>query len=795
MEDFEYSIQLSDKDWEHFFVEAEQCSEMQPSLATTEDLPVGDPDFRDFGYSPELRQRLNNFQLRMNSTERTLLQIPINSSVTETEGLSDPTWYETKCSHSIFQDVLSGLHTGKEDKLDLESLSKLLCEKVAPTDEGSSSASQHSQLKVHVQGDVISFSEGVSGGNTTDINQRQCSKFADPSTGLSQEASCLNKNQKVSLFSESEHVSALDMTAESNIGGTLAAVCVTGLHNSPAITQEKRTIQNNTSNQQSGMITPNDNCSVSSSAQLKSKLLCPSNSIVQSPFLAIKIPSCPTQSQHNASSSMDPNQRTDPESLYSEQHKADASASSTMHFDQACKLLKDRGHNVSINLPESLSVRWGCQGNHNIFTDALNATSKSVSADWAQEPSDCQRHSANRLPKQDTDNSEIQHCNHRLKVPECMDTLLESRQTNAEIHDCKSPEMDSGSENETNEAGISQLTRHDSNDVCRICKGAPFTPEVHKAECSECAYLSVEPCSANLSQFNTSGSLTHFRENKPWCSSGPSLLPCSSCKSSQNETNTSSIPDMYEYFFDDNVPSTTRKSTQEPNISSCQTPSVKSQDQIACSTCTPDMYEYFFMDDEMQNVSSESESSSARSSPDFMAANLSVPEMYEYFLAEKGESRRHRSSRPRHPEAEKAPLGPLSIKTLIQKHLEQIKSSHPQGGPKHECDSLCLGNKKEASHCSAFATPLMLDERLSFMSMDEHENSVACSRTTDELEGSQQSRVAFDQTDMCLACIALASWATKSANLQSKDTWKTALLANIGAVSAIRYFRRHFKEE
>uniref|UniRef100_A0A8C0JBH0 PPARGC1 and ESRR induced regulator, muscle 1 n=2 Tax=Chelonoidis abingdonii TaxID=106734 RepID=A0A8C0JBH0_CHEAB len=43
---------------------------------------------------------------------------------------------------------------------------------------------------------------------------------------------------------------------------------------------------------------------------------------------------------------------------------------------------------------------------------------------------------------------------------------------------------------------------------------------------------------------------------------------------------------------------------------------------------------------------------------------------------------------------------------------------------------------------------------------------------------------------MCLVFVALASWAVKTSNLQAPDAWKTVLLANVGTLSAIRYFRR-----
>ncbi|XP_053704435.1 PGC-1 and ERR-induced regulator in muscle protein 1 [Synchiropus splendidus] len=51
------------------------------------------------------------------------------------------------------------------------------------------------------------------------------------------------------------------------------------------------------------------------------------------------------------------------------------------------------------------------------------------------------------------------------------------------------------------------------------------------------------------------------------------------------------------------------------------------------------------------------------------------------------------------------------------------------------------------------------------------------------------------QSDMCLICIAFASWVLKTANPQVGDTWKAVLLANISALSAIRYLRKYMKVE
>ncbi|XP_067422943.1 PGC-1 and ERR-induced regulator in muscle protein 1 [Emydura macquarii macquarii] len=54
--------------------------------------------------------------------------------------------------------------------------------------------------------------------------------------------------------------------------------------------------------------------------------------------------------------------------------------------------------------------------------------------------------------------------------------------------------------------------------------------------------------------------------------------------------------------------------------------------------------------------------------------------------------------------------------------------------------------------------------------------------------------LALTQKDMCLVFVAFASWAVKTSDLHAPDAWKTVLLANFGTLSAIRYFRRQVVE-
>ncbi|XP_068449770.1 uncharacterized protein perm1b [Clinocottus analis] len=51
------------------------------------------------------------------------------------------------------------------------------------------------------------------------------------------------------------------------------------------------------------------------------------------------------------------------------------------------------------------------------------------------------------------------------------------------------------------------------------------------------------------------------------------------------------------------------------------------------------------------------------------------------------------------------------------------------------------------------------------------------------------------QSDMCLVCIAFASWVLKSSDPEAADAWKAALLANVSALSAIQYLRKYVKKK
>ncbi|NP_001128608.1 uncharacterized protein LOC799552 [Danio rerio] len=101
------------------------------------------------------------------------------------------------------------------------------------------------------------------------------------------------------------------------------------------------------------------------------------------------------------------------------------------------------------------------------------------------------------------------------------------------------------------------------------------------------------------------------------------------------------------------------------------------------------------------------------------------------------------------------------------------------------------GTKTTLSSSIAQSSHPVLLENQALGQMTEHKTHIG-----ETVASADRDRFLFSlkQADMCLVCIAFASWVLKSSNPQSTDMWKTALLANVSAISAIQYLRRYVKE-
>nr|DBA16272.1 TPA: hypothetical protein GDO54_003682 [Pyxicephalus adspersus] len=208
------------------------------------------------------------------------------------------------------------------------------------------------------------------------------------------------------------------------------------------------------------------------------------------------------------------------------------------------------------------------------------------------------------------------------------------------------------------------------------------------------------------------------------------------------------LPEMYDFFFDD-----VSESGINPTNMASQEPKQEAM------VYTPDMYEYFFVE-ENENTIKIKDHNSEEPSANVEQASLpsavaSWPEACEFFFADG----------PQHQDRQGILFSVPSSQTQSSTNIFQ--SIFPKGLQE-------ITPKRAFQNRDGKFVP--------------HENHGTSDETPST--GSLVPYLSPTRRDACLMFLALASWAVKSSDLQSSDGWKTVLLANIGAVSAIRYLRR-----
>ncbi|KAM8927656.1 PGC-1 and ERR-induced regulator in muscle protein 1 [Pelodytes ibericus] len=224
-------------------------------------------------------------------------------------------------------------------------------------------------------------------------------------------------------------------------------------------------------------------------------------------------------------------------------------------------------------------------------------------------------------------------------------------------------------------------------------------------------------------------------------------------------------PEMYE-FFDDDISETTNMDTKP---------------QAHCSRedgimYTPDMYEYFFLGSdeeegsEMKGKQEQKPSAASLFSSAENPENIStpesfcLPEAYEFFFVDGPDDQKGGEDFTLSAPASHAQSAAVaSLQTLV-----------PQGGCR-----VRKGFTVRRSHHRAVGVGQELNTR--------HRTE----DTTVAVTGKGLHRIPAGTGDACLVLLAFTSWAVTSSDLRSSDGWKTALLANVGAISAIRYLRRN----
>ncbi|XP_054031817.1 PGC-1 and ERR-induced regulator in muscle protein 1 [Dryobates pubescens] len=238
-------------------------------------------------------------------------------------------------------------------------------------------------------------------------------------------------------------------------------------------------------------------------------------------------------------------------------------------------------------------------------------------------------------------------------------------------------------------------------------------------------------------------------------------------------------PEMYDYMFCDSQ-------EEEDMWDSMEGERTPLEREISL----PELYEYFFNEPEGNRKKAKGKDRKRKkfssldhtglrnegpsSAPVRDSLVVSVPEAYEHFFRDGPGSRvgwRRIFSVTPASEVKKA-VG--ALKSLLQRHLVGGQAPAPQ--------ALLRRGSGEKLSLVPLAPPGRGQTEPEGLGM-----ALA-------LRGGPESPLALTHKDMCLVFCAFASWAVKTSDLQAPDAWKTMFLASFGTLSAIRYFRRQVRE-
>ncbi|XP_061560330.1 PGC-1 and ERR-induced regulator in muscle protein 1-like [Phycodurus eques] len=214
-----------------------------------------------------------------------------------------------------------------------------------------------------------------------------------------------------------------------------------------------------------------------------------------------------------------------------------------------------------------------------------------------------------------------------------------------------------------------------------------------------------------------------------------------------------SLSDMFQYLLGRKQPIPSQSATDDTSNFNTDGNSV------------PETYDRFFAEFDVENLFDPfvTEEKHTKILPVASGqTNLHLAEAYDYFFATSS------SGDSAGEEEEEESCGPMTVVSRLNQ-----KSGHM------DLPDLLVEHRENGISRRMLAEPLRCEDM---------QRAVPNPRTDISL-------LPLRQSDMCLVCIAFASWVLKTANPQVGDMWKAVLLANVSALSAIRYLRKHAKVE
>ncbi|XP_007440018.1 PGC-1 and ERR-induced regulator in muscle protein 1 [Python bivittatus] len=259
--------------------------------------------------------------------------------------------------------------------------------------------------------------------------------------------------------------------------------------------------------------------------------------------------------------------------------------------------------------------------------------------------------------------------------------------------------------------------------------------------------------------------------------------PLKSNDSPEHSLTTMTWPEVYDYFFYNDPQEVERPAREER---SRQTSNSHQSELPAMSG--PEMYEYFFLDADEETGGKASPSETSLSSDrcvapsdaweepasDVTADPMGFPEVYEHFFAHHPRGKRSQRQNFLAVPASELRKALRALTSLVRRPVRFLRSQPKQ-----------RGSQARVMVLSPTLLPLPGERRY-----PRPENlGVAV------LQPERPLQLVLTPRDMCLGFLAFASWAVKTSDLRAPDAWKIVLLANVGTLSAIRYFRRHVVTE
>ncbi|KAF1588873.1 PGC-1 and ERR-induced regulator in muscle protein 1, partial [Eudyptes moseleyi] len=241
-------------------------------------------------------------------------------------------------------------------------------------------------------------------------------------------------------------------------------------------------------------------------------------------------------------------------------------------------------------------------------------------------------------------------------------------------------------------------------------------------------------------------------------------------------------PEMYDYLFCDS------QGEEEGMGNSMEGEKTPLEREISL----PELYEYFFNEPEgnrkkvkgkdrkRKKFSSLDHAPLQNEDPDSAPVKdslvISVPEVYEHFFPDRPGNRVGWTGIFSITPASEVKKAVGALKSLLQRPMHLIRGQAP-------------GPQALVQRGSGEKLPLVPLAPLGRGRVRPEGLDMALALT-----GRPEAPLALTHKDMCLVFCAFASWAVKTSDLQAPDAWKTMFLASFGTLSAIRYFRRQVRE-